>query len=69
MRVDDRHVLRGLLGALALGALATMSAGGCSGQPDTGTQAVESPEVQQQREGSIKDAMKRGAYGDRYKAK
>jgi hypothetical protein len=61
-------VVRGPLWALALVALATGMAGGCSGQPSTGT-ATEAPQVQKQREESIKDAMKRGAYGDKYKDK
>lgn len=69
MCIEDRNIVRLRLWALALGVLAIGPAGGCSGQPSTGTQAVESSEVKEKREESIKDAMKRGAYGDRYKEK
>jgi hypothetical protein len=68
MRNRCQIVARGPSWALALVALATGLAGGCSGQPSSGT-ATEAPQVKQQREESIKDAMKRGAYGDKYKDK
>ena len=42
---------------------------GCSGQPESGTQVTESPEVQKQKEVSIKSAMARGAYGKKFQPK
>jgi hypothetical protein len=36
---------------------------GCSDTPATGTRVVESPEVVQKRDDTIKDMMKKGAYG------
>ena len=65
--MNRRTVVLGPLSTLALGILAAGMAGGCSDQPATGTKAVESPEVQEKREGSIKDAMRRGAYGPKSK--
>jgi hypothetical protein len=63
MSMNRRTVILGPLSSFALGILAAGMAGGCSGQPETGTQAVESPQVQKNREESIKDAMRKGAYG------
>jgi hypothetical protein len=69
MHMNRRTVLLGPLLVLALGILVAGVAGGCSEQPTTGTRAVESPEVQKNREESIKDAMQRGSYGPKYKEK
>ena len=69
MRVFRSRALRGSVASLTLGALVVGFSGGCGGSPTTGTQAVESPAVQEKREGNIKDMMKKGAYGDQYKDK
>jgi hypothetical protein len=63
MRMNTRAVKLGPLWALALGVFAAGMTGGCSDTPKTGTQAVESPEVVQKRDDTIKDMMKKGAYG------
>ena len=63
MRGNTRTVMLGPLSALALGISAAGMAGGCSDTPATGTRVVEAPEVQKNREASIKDAMRQGAYG------
>jgi hypothetical protein len=68
MRNRPRIVVSGRFWALALASLAAGLPGGCSGQPSSGT-VTETPQVQEKREESIKDAMKSGAYGDKYKAK
>ncbi len=57
MRVKLRTAMLSQLSALALGFLAAGMAGGCSDQPATGTQVVESPQVPNNREESVKDAM------------
>ena len=61
MRVKLRTAMQGPLSALALVMLAAGMAGGCSDQPATETRVVESPEVQNNREGELKDAMPRRA--------
>jgi hypothetical protein len=50
-------------------AVVLLGLAGCGGQPQTGNIAVEPPEVQERRESTIKDMMKKGAYGDQYKNK
>ena len=69
MRLHCRPVTRSSLLVFALWGLVAGVSGGCGGAPATGTQAVETPEVLQRREEGVKDAMKRGAYGDQYKQK
>ena len=69
MSVFRTRVMRGSFASLTLGGLVAGFSGGCGGPPTTGTQAVESPAVQEKREGAIKDMMKKGAYGDQYKDK
>jgi hypothetical protein len=69
MRVKLRTGLQSLLSALALGILAAGMAGGCPDQPATGTGVVESPEVQNKREESVKDAMPLRVYEPRHKQK
>jgi hypothetical protein len=49
--------------------LAAVSAAGCGSQPDTGSVVQESEQVKAAREGSIKSAMQRGAYGPKYAQK
>jgi len=49
--------------------LAAVSAAGCGSQPDTGSVVQESEQVKAAREGSIKSAMERGAYGANYAKK
>jgi hypothetical protein len=69
MRVSSRTIIPGPSWALALGVLVAGLGGGCSDTPTAGTRAVESPEAQKNREESIKDAMRKGAYGPKYKEK
>ena len=64
MPMRRRAVILGPLWSLAVGILASGVAG-CSDEPATGTGAVESPEVQKNRQDSIKDAMRKGSYGAR----
>jgi hypothetical protein len=59
-------VLGGLRSALVL---AVASAAGCGSQPQTGNVVQESETLKAAREGSIKSAMERGAYGAKYAKK
>ena len=69
MIFTHRIASRGLPLAVVLGGFGLGLAGGCSGQPKTGTQVEESAELKAKRTSSIKSAMERGAYGTQYKAK
>ena len=68
MPMSRRTVILGSLWSLAIGILAAGVAG-CSDVPATGTGAAESPEVQKNRQNSIKEAMRKGSYGAKYKDK
>ena len=68
MPMSRRTVILSSLRSLAVGILAAGVAG-CSDVPQTGTGAAESPEVQKNRQDSIKDAMRKGSYGAKYKDK
>jgi hypothetical protein len=50
-------------------ALAVVSAAGCGSQPESGSVVQESEALKAGREGSIKSAMQRGAYGAKYAKK
>jgi hypothetical protein len=54
---------------LGVAALVAGAAIGCDSGPNSGKTVTESPVMQKEREDTIKDAMKRGAYGDQYKEK
>src|SRR3954471_19872833 len=69
MRLKILHARQGRLTALAAGLLAAGIAGGCSDQPTPGTGVVESPEAQNNREKSVKDAIPGSAHEPQAKRK